>query len=188
MLAGLRISSKLMIMVGVSVIGIAIVASISLSTLRDNLLEDRKAKLHDLVLLARQAVDLDYQASKKAGLSDAEAFERGKALLRTLRFGKDDYFYAFNAQGVVQAHPNPKVENKNLYNAPDSDGSISRGSKLNWPPRAAASSPIVFHGLAELNHSPRYRTLSSSNHMAGRLAAASTWMTSMQFSGSRFGG
>jgi methyl-accepting chemotaxis protein len=122
MLAGLRISSRLMIMVGVSIVGIATVASISLSTLRDNLLEDRKAKLHDLVLLAGQAVDLDYQASKKAGLSDAEAFERGRALLRTLRFGKDDYFYAFNAQGVVQAHPNPKVENKNLYNAPDSDG------------------------------------------------------------------
>ena len=63
MLAGLRISLKLMIMVAVSVLGIAIVASISLSTLRDNLLEDRKAKLHDVVLLARQAVDQDWHLS-----------------------------------------------------------------------------------------------------------------------------
>lgn len=55
-------------------------------------------------------------------MSDAEALERGRVLLRTLRFGKDDYFYAFNAQGVVRAHPNPIIENKNLYNAPDSDG------------------------------------------------------------------
>ncbi|WP_167558728.1 methyl-accepting chemotaxis protein [Bradyrhizobium canariense] len=109
-------------MVGLSVLGIAMVAFVGLSNLRSNLLEDRKAKLHDVVLLARQAVDLDYQASKKAGLSDAEALEKGKALLRTLRFGKDDYFYAFNAQGLVQAHPSPNVENKNLYNAPDSDG------------------------------------------------------------------
>jgi methyl-accepting chemotaxis protein len=122
MLAGLRISVKLLIMVGVAVVGIGMVAFIGLSMLRHNLLEDRKAKLHDVVLLARQAIDLDHQASKKAGLSDTEAVERGKAILRTLRFGQDDYFYAFNAQGVVQAHPNPKIEGKNLYNAPDSDG------------------------------------------------------------------
>lgn len=122
MFAGLRISVKLMMMVAVSVLGIAMVASIGLSTLRDNLLEDRKAKLHDVVRLARQAVDLDYQASKKAGLSDTEAFERSRNLLRTLRFGKDDYFYAFSPQGVVAVNPNQNFENKNLYNSPDSDG------------------------------------------------------------------
>jgi methyl-accepting chemotaxis protein len=122
MLGNLRISSKLLIMLGLSVLGIAAVAAVGLSALRNNLLEDRKAKLHDVVLLARQAVDLNYQASHQAGLSDAEALERGKALLRALRFGKDDYFYAFNSQGLVQAHPSPKVENKNLYDAPDSDG------------------------------------------------------------------
>jgi methyl-accepting chemotaxis protein len=122
MLGNLRISSKLLIMVGLSVLGIAAVACFGLSTLRANLLEDRMAKLQDVVTLARQAIDLDYQASKKAGLSDAEALEKGRVLLRTLRFGKEDYFYAFNPEGVVQAHPNPNVENKNLYNAPDSDG------------------------------------------------------------------
>jgi methyl-accepting chemotaxis protein len=122
MLGNLRISTKLLIMLGLSVLGIAAVAAVGLSALRNNLLEDRMAKLQDVVLLARQAVDLNYQASHQAGLSDAEALERGKALLRALRFGKDDYFYAFNSQGLVQAHPSPKVENKNLYDAPDSDG------------------------------------------------------------------
>jgi methyl-accepting chemotaxis protein len=122
MLGNLRISSKLLVMVGLSVLGIVAVAGVGLSALRDNLLEDRKAKLQDVVLLARQAVDLDYQNSKKAGLSDAEAFERSKALLRTLRFGKEDYFYAFNQEGLVQSHPSPKVEGKNLIGAPDPDG------------------------------------------------------------------
>jgi methyl-accepting chemotaxis protein len=122
MLGNLKISSKLLMMVCLSVLGIVAVAAVGLSALRNNLLEDRKAKLHDVVLLARQAVDLNYQASHQAGLSDAEALERGKALLRTLRFGKDDYFYAFSPQGLVQSHPNPKVENRNLYDVPDSDG------------------------------------------------------------------
>lgn len=122
MLGNLKISSKLLIMVGFSVLGIVAVAYVGLSALRNNLIEDRKAKLQDLVLVAKQAVDLNYQDSKKAGLSDAEAFERGRALLRTLRFGQSDYFYAFNSQGLVQSHPNPKVEGQTLYNSPDPDG------------------------------------------------------------------
>jgi len=122
MLGNLRISYKLLMMIGVSIFGIAAVAAVGLSELWSNLLEDRKAKLQDVVLLTRQALDLNYLASRQAGLSEVEALERGKALLRKLRFGKDDYFYAFNPQGLVVAHPNPNVDGKNLYDAPDSDG------------------------------------------------------------------
>jgi methyl-accepting chemotaxis protein len=122
MLGNLRISSKLMIMVGLSVLGIAAVAGVGLSALWSNLLEDRKAKLQDVVLLARQALDFNYQASRQAGLSEAETVERGKALLRVFRFGRDDYLYAVNAQGVMQVNANPKIEGKNLYDAADSDG------------------------------------------------------------------
>ena len=105
-----------------AVAGVAVIAAGGLSALRQNLLEDREAKLRDVVMLAKQNIDLDYQNSKAAGLSDAQAFERGKTVLKTLRFGNNDYFYAFNSEGLVQSHPNPNVENKNLYNAPDSDG------------------------------------------------------------------
>ena len=122
MLGNLRISYKLLMMIGVSIFGIAAVAAVGLSELWSNLLEDRKAKLQDVVLLTRQALNLNYLASRQAGLSEVEALERGKALLRKLRFGKDDYFYAFNPQGLVVAHPNPNVDGKNLYDAPDSDG------------------------------------------------------------------
>jgi methyl-accepting chemotaxis protein len=122
MLGNMRISYKLLMMIGLSVLGIAAVASVGLSALWSNLLEDRKAKLQDLVLLTRQALELNYQVSHQAGLSDAEAAERAKVLLRTFRHGKDDYFYAINPQGVAVANPNPKVEGKNLYDAADSDG------------------------------------------------------------------
>jgi methyl-accepting chemotaxis protein len=122
MFGNMRISYKLSIMLGLSVLGIAAVAGVGLSALWSNLLEDRKAKLQDVVLMARQALDLNYQASRQAGLSEADAVERGKALLRVFRFGKDDYFYAVNAQGVMQVNANPKVEGKNLYDASDSNG------------------------------------------------------------------
>jgi methyl-accepting chemotaxis protein len=122
MLGNLRISYKLLIMIGLSVFGIAVVAAVGLSSLWANLLEDRKAKLQDVVSMARQALDLNYQASRQAGLSETDAMERGRAMLRALRFGNGDYFYALNAQGVVVSNPNPNVEGKNLFDAPDSDG------------------------------------------------------------------
>ncbi len=122
MLGNLRISSKLMIMVCLAVLGIGAVAVVGLSALKTNLLEDRKAKLQDLVLVARQTLDLDREAAKKAGLSDADMLERSKALLRSLKFGQSDYFYALALDGLVAAHPNPKVEGKNLLNTADSDG------------------------------------------------------------------
>jgi len=109
-------------MIGLSVLGIAAVAVVGLSALWSNLLEDRKNKLHDVVQLARQAVELNYQASHQAGLSDADAAERSKPLVRAFRFGNDDYLYAFNAQGVIQAHPTAKMEGKDLSGSPDSDG------------------------------------------------------------------
>jgi methyl-accepting chemotaxis protein len=122
MLGNLRISSKLMIMVCLSVLGIGAVAGVGLSAFKDNLLEDRKAKLQDLVQLARQTLDLDREAARKAGLSEADMLARSKALLRTLRFGKDDYFYALDMDGVVVVNPNAKVENKNLIATADSNG------------------------------------------------------------------
>jgi methyl-accepting chemotaxis protein len=122
MLGNLRISNKLLIMIGLSVLGIALMAGMGLTALWSNLLEDRKARLQDVVLLARQALELDYQASRKAGLSEADTIEHAKMLLRTFRFGKDDYFYAIDPKGVAVANPNPKVEGKNLYDAADSDG------------------------------------------------------------------
>jgi methyl-accepting chemotaxis protein len=122
MLGNLRISSKLMIMVGLAVLGIGMVAAAGLAALRGNLLEDRKAKLQDVVELTSQALELDYRAARDAGLSDAEAQARSKALLRKLHFGMDDYFYALTMDGTVVAHPNQKLEGQNLISNKDTDG------------------------------------------------------------------
>ena len=66
MLGNLRISYKLLMMIGVSILGILAVAAVGLSALWNNLLEDRKAKLQDVILLTRQALELNYQASRQA--------------------------------------------------------------------------------------------------------------------------
>jgi methyl-accepting chemotaxis protein len=122
MLGNLRISYKLLMMIGLSVVGIAAMAAVGLSALWGNMMEDRRAKLQDIVTLAHEALDYNYQASRQTGLSEADTMERAKALLRNMRFGKGDYVYAIDRQGVAVSNPNPKVEGKNLLDAVDPDG------------------------------------------------------------------
>ena len=156
MLGNLRISSKLMIMVCLAVLGIGAIAWAGLSALRANLIEDRKAKLQDVVQLARQALDFDRDAAKKAGLSEADTLARSKALLGSLHFGNNDYLYALGMDGSVAAHPNPKLEGRNLLNTPDSDGVyftraqvefVSKGTGSGFVsyrfPRAAGGDPVA---------------------------------------------
>lgn len=122
MFRNLRISFKLGIMVGLAMLGIIAVASISLSALKNNLLEDRKVMLQELVMLAKQSLEQSYQAGLKAGRSEAEILEQSKALIRSFRFAGDNYFYVLDAQGIVRASPNMKMEGANLLNVADSDG------------------------------------------------------------------
>jgi methyl-accepting chemotaxis protein len=122
MLGNLRISYKLLMIVGLSVLAIAAMAGMGLSALWGNLMEDRRAKLQDIVTVAREALEHDYQIWKAAGLSDDEVKERGSALLRTMRFGNDDYVYANAYSGLSVSNPNPKVQGKNLIDVADPDG------------------------------------------------------------------
>jgi len=122
MLGNLRISTKLLFVIGVFVVGVIAVAFMGLVTLRENLVEDRKAKLHDVVLMVRQAVELTQKQSAEAGIPEKDAMEKAKAIVRSLRFGADDYFVAVDSKGVTLAHPNPKVEGNSMMEAKDPDG------------------------------------------------------------------
>jgi methyl-accepting chemotaxis protein len=122
MLGNLRISYKLLMMIGLSVLGIAAMAALGLSALWGNMMEDRRAKLQDILTLAHEALEFNQQVSHQAGLSEADTIERAKALLRNMRFGKGDYVYAIDRQGVIVSNPNPQVEGKNLLAATDPDG------------------------------------------------------------------
>lgn len=122
MLGNLRISFKLIIMVALAMLGIVTVAAVGLFTLKDNLIQDRKNKLVDVVEMARQALDRDREAAQKAGLSEADMLARSKALLSSLRFDEDDYFYAIGPDGTIQVHISPKLVGKNNINTPDADG------------------------------------------------------------------
>jgi methyl-accepting chemotaxis protein len=122
MLGNLRISFKLMIMVALAMLGIVAVAVVGLSALKDNLIEDRRSKLENIVQMARQALDRDREAAKSAGLSETDMLARSKALLGSMRFDGDDYFYALGTDGTIEVHISPKLVGQNNIDKPDADG------------------------------------------------------------------
>ncbi|HLJ21448.1 MAG TPA: methyl-accepting chemotaxis protein, partial [Stellaceae bacterium] len=122
MLGKLRISTKLMVVIGVLVIGVVAVAMLGLVTLRQNLVEDRKIKLHDLVTTAQQVAESTYKRLSAAGVPEKEAVESAKAVLRGLRFGEADYFFVIDPEGVFIVHPNAELEGKSQWDLKDPDG------------------------------------------------------------------
>ena len=163
MLGNLRIFYKLLMMIGLSVLGIAAMAAVGLSALWGSMMEDRRVKLQDIVTVAREALEYNHQASLKAGLSEAEAMERGKALLHSMRFGKDDYVYAISTQGVAVSNPNPNVEGKNLMNAADADGVFFVRQQIELAPKGGGFTSFRFpragggDPLPKLTYSAEYR-------------------------------
>src|ERR1700735_4028553 len=96
MLGNLRISFKLLAMVVFAFAGIAAIALFGLIELKANLLEDRKAKLRDVVLLTVQDITHEYQNAIADGLTEQVATLRIKSALRDLRYGSNDYFFAYD--------------------------------------------------------------------------------------------
>jgi methyl-accepting chemotaxis protein len=122
MLGKLRISTKLMVVIGVFVVGVIAVAILGLATLRQNLVEDRKFKLHDLVTTAQQVAESTYKRLAAAGVPEKDAVEGAKAVLRDLRFGENDYFFVIDPKGLLVVHPNPELEGKSQWDLKDPDG------------------------------------------------------------------
>ena len=159
MLSNLRISIKLMAMVAVAFLGILAVAWIGLTTLQANLIQDREAKLRDTIRLAVQNIDRAYQDGVADHLADAEIKNRMKSALRNLRYGDDDYFFAYDNAGVAMVTPDPKTEGEQRWNMTDSngvpfvrnliEGAAKGGTFVSYRfPRAGSSIPVPKIGYA----------------------------------------
>ncbi|WP_375410589.1 methyl-accepting chemotaxis protein [uncultured Methylobacterium sp.] len=119
----LRIAHRISLLVLCSVAIIAVLATIQLSTTRDAILRERQVAIAGQVETAISIIK-GLAAGVEAGrISTAEAQSQSKAALRTLRYGKGDYFFVYDFEGVNQAHGlKPENEGKNLLNAKDSNG------------------------------------------------------------------
>jgi methyl-accepting chemotaxis protein len=117
------VSSKFIALVAMTIIGVVIVTILGLYIIHQNLLEDRKTKLVELTEASRGVLSHYQQLAASGTLTDAAARDQARATLRGLRFGKDDYFFVYDFDGVNQVlGPKPQLEGQSLLNLKDPDG------------------------------------------------------------------
>jgi HAMP domain-containing protein len=95
----------------------------------DNIVEYRKAamarrmtELADISQPIVSALNENRAAVGRGELTLEKAQANSKAYLKSIRFGNDDYFYAFDYDMTQIAHPDKALQDKNLIDLKDADG------------------------------------------------------------------
>ena len=87
--------------------------------LEDVLLGTKREELRNYIALAMTSIEHLYGA----GRDDQPAKEQAKAILSSMNFGDDGYFYVYADDGLNLVHPRqPELVGTNLWNMRDGDG------------------------------------------------------------------
>ncbi|EPY02692.1 chemotaxis sensory transducer protein [Magnetospirillum fulvum MGU-K5] len=117
------ISGKLLIVVAGSIFGFVVVAALAMFFLRSIMVEDRVAKLHNLVEVAQGIAQDNYNRSLKGEFDQAEAQRLTRNILRDLRYDKDEYFFIYAVDGTgVMIPGHPEREGQSALETKDSNG------------------------------------------------------------------
>ena len=87
--------------------------------LEDVLISTKRDELRNYIALALTSIEHLYGA----GRDDQAAKEQAKAILSSMNFGEDGYFYVYAQDGLNLVHPRqPDLVGTNLWNMRDADG------------------------------------------------------------------
>ncbi len=122
MFKNFSIKAKLSLILVVTLLGLAVIISVSLFIMREQIYSDRQNKVKDMVGVAYSLVSY-YEAETKAGRMTTEAAQATVlSAISSLRYGDNDYFSVFDNKGITIAHANPKVIGQDLTGTPDPNG------------------------------------------------------------------
>src|SRR6478735_4827835 len=118
-----RISFKLVLIVGVSLLGMIALAPIALSTLRSQMLVDRQAKTQHMVDIG-YGILTHYQKLESDGkLPREQAQAAAIAEIKSLRYDKVEYFWINDMVPKMIMHPiKPELDGKDLSGMKDPEG------------------------------------------------------------------
>ena len=118
-----RISFKLVLIVGISLLGMIALAPIALSTLRSQMIADRQAKTQHMVDVG-YGILAHYQKLESDGkLSREQAQAGAMAEIKSLRYDKVEYFWLNDMTPKMIMHPiKPELDGKDLAGMKDPSG------------------------------------------------------------------
>jgi methyl-accepting chemotaxis protein len=117
------IRGRMMLTGVISLLGLVVLAAVAMHTMRGQMLDDRKAKVRNLVEVAAGIADHFHKRMEKGEIDEVTAKASAIAALRDLRYDKTEYFFISDWSGNVVLNPvKPDREGKNMLDAKDAKG------------------------------------------------------------------
>lgn len=156
----LTISRRLGLLVAIAIVISAILIGLSVMALHRTLYQEREYTLKSQVQSAVSILKQFADEAAKGAMTPADAQKNAKALLRQVRFGQDDYLYAYDFQGINIFTPKAEAEGKSFWDLTDPNGvylirelirqAQNGGGFVSYMfPRAGGSTPFPKLGYAE---------------------------------------
>ena len=122
-LSSWRVSTRLQIMIGLTLLGLLVLCLVALFQLKGSMLEDRKQKTQNLVEVALGIVAHAHKRQTDGTLSEEEAKKSAREALRDLRYDSKDYFFILDTSySYVLMPPKPEMEGKMVKDLKDANG------------------------------------------------------------------
>jgi signal transduction histidine kinase len=94
----------------------------SILDFRSTALEGRRQALIDVSTPVIASLDELKVAVDRGEMTTSEAQTLALAMLKSIRFGNNDYFFTYDENMTALAHPDPKFQGRNLIDLQDADG------------------------------------------------------------------
>ncbi|WP_153110393.1 methyl-accepting chemotaxis protein [Propionivibrio limicola] len=152
-LNSLRVSTRMQLLVGLTLVGLLVLCFIALLQLKDSMMEDRRDKTKNIIEIGMGVLEHHQKLAQEGKLSEEEAKNAARESLRNLRYGSNDYYFVLDTNHVYVLLP-PKVEfeGQNKADMKDANGklliqaivstAVNGGGFLDyWFPRAGQQTP-----------------------------------------------
>jgi methyl-accepting chemotaxis protein len=103
----MKVSTRLLVLVGAAVLALAALGGLSLHTLQRALMNDREAQITNMLMMGEHLVAHYYDEQKQGRLTQEQAQAAAKAALTQLNNEGKSYYWVRLPDGLNLVHPNP---------------------------------------------------------------------------------
>ncbi len=122
---GLTLRTKLLAMTAVTIAALGVLFFVLLVNEKSQMLEDRQAKVRNLVEVAHATAAHFEKSARDGQISMDDAKQRAAAAIRNMRYDKVEYFWINDLQDLMVMHPiKPELEGKKLDQLKDKNGKL----------------------------------------------------------------
>ena len=104
----MKLSTKLLILVGTALLGVVLLAATALQTLRSALIDSRREEIVTLLTKAEHLVNAYRDLETRGTMTRDQAQHAAEEALTSLNTDADSYFWVHSFDGIVLVHPNAK--------------------------------------------------------------------------------